>query len=306
MPLLRFRRGKLDREVAIKYFLTQAWASAMFLLGLLGLQLSLTSELVEVAMLLKLGAAPLHLWFIRVLRKTSLENLFLLSTVQKILPLYMLQWVGVGYIRRMAVILSAVLAGWGVFNHTSVRAIFAYSSVFTVAWCVAGTREGMFLWMRYLGVYTVSLAVLLVAVRGVTEGTIGILFSSARLGYFKLALFLGLATLGGLPPLAGFWVKVLLLNALLTGQVFTRGVLLAGALWTLYMYMRFRYNGLVYGGHSRVWFTHFNPSGLGGVLILGLGLPLLFLISVVLLRSIIRKILIFKILGQPKLSTQVD
>lgn len=75
----------------LKYFLIQACGSRIFLFRVLyrsrGRAVALLTSL---ALGLKLGVAPMHLWFIRVLRYRSYEVLVLLSTVQKILPLYLL------------------------------------------------------------------------------------------------------------------------------------------------------------------------------------------------------------------------
>ena len=62
LPLLRFERGPYGGEVRIKYFLVQAWGSALFLSGfLLGQFVDLGAYLVSFALIMKLGAAPLHL-----------------------------------------------------------------------------------------------------------------------------------------------------------------------------------------------------------------------------------------------------
>lgn len=67
----------------------------MFLAGFLfGQFRRIGAPLVVLALLIKLGAAPLHLWFIRVLRLRRLETLVLLSTVQKVIPLLLLQHIG--------------------------------------------------------------------------------------------------------------------------------------------------------------------------------------------------------------------
>lgn len=92
LPLLSSQTGGFRGEVRMKYFLVQAWGSALFLFGfLLGLSRSTGGGLISMALIMKLGAAPLHLWFVSVLRLRSLEALVLLSTVQKIIPLLLLQ-----------------------------------------------------------------------------------------------------------------------------------------------------------------------------------------------------------------------
>lgn len=135
LPLLRLEKGPYGGEVRIKYFLVQAWGSAVFLSGFLVVQFSgVGIVLISLALLIKLGAAPLHLWFIRILRLRRPEILVLLSTIQKVIPLALLQqtssYSGLVVLRVWT---GALVAGWGAFNHTSLHVVLAYSSIFTTA-----------------------------------------------------------------------------------------------------------------------------------------------------------------------------
>lgn len=65
VPLILTVKGKLERESAIKYFLTQALASVILLIGgiltdLQPLVSNIPNIIVLCALLIKLGAAPFH------------------------------------------------------------------------------------------------------------------------------------------------------------------------------------------------------------------------------------------------------
>jgi NADH:ubiquinone oxidoreductase subunit 2 (subunit N) len=121
-------------EISIKYFLTQAWASSLFIIGVFISQLRSTFWLlIEGALLIKLGAGPLHLWFIRIIRKCSFERFFILSTLQKLIPLFIFQSITNRIFANISIVLRILVSGIGVFNHGRLRLVLAYSSIFTVA-----------------------------------------------------------------------------------------------------------------------------------------------------------------------------
>lgn len=70
LPLLRFSFSLVGAETALKYLLVQAWGSRVFLWGVLsGSGYLLRREaVIIVALRFKLGVAPMHLWFVRVVR----------------------------------------------------------------------------------------------------------------------------------------------------------------------------------------------------------------------------------------------
>lgn len=306
LPILRFDRGIFGREIRIKYFLVQALGSALFLAGLLLSQIGGITRLIELALGLKLGAAPFHLWFIAVLRLTRLRSLFLLSTVQKVIPIRILNWLGGRIVISVLTILRSLVAGWGVFNHSNLRRVLAYSSIFSVAWCLA--RLGIFLWVwaAYLLVYGIGLWGLIATGLDLNSIRISHVYSGQRGIQFRLLLFLRLATLGGLPPLGRFWVKLLVLTNLLErGRLIIRRTLLLGSIWIVYAYIRVRFlSGRLGGLHMR-WTRGLPRDGFALPTVLLVILPLLFMLPLVLLGGVTREILIFEILGKPKPGTWV-
>lgn len=85
-PLLSYPQTKPAREAVIKYFLTQAFASVFLLLGILRIKVFQNLQypliLVVLALILKLGTAPLHFWFPSVI-KNNLNKLYNPSNLTK-------------------------------------------------------------------------------------------------------------------------------------------------------------------------------------------------------------------------------
>lgn len=290
LPLLRFERGTYGGEVRIKYFLVQAWGSALFLFGYLFGQFSeLGVYLVTAALVIKLGAAPLHLWFIRVLRLRSLEILVLLSTIQKVIPMLLLQQIfSRSGLVTLRVWVRALVAGWGAFNHTGLRLVLAYSSIFTVAWCLRAFNAASWLWMAYLGVYSVSLVIFISACSTKNITSLSQLYLITRVVGGALLLFLTLASIGGLPPLARFWVKIAVLERLIhRGSYLSSMVLLSGSVWMLYLYIRVAYFTRTCGRRAGRLLTPAGTERLAPQIGVVLGLPLFILVALNLLRGVI-------------------
>ena len=240
LPLLVVSNGLMGTEVAIKYLLIQAWGSRIFLWSaFLRPTFALISRrALTLALGLKLGAAPMHLWFIRVVRSSSWELIFILSTLQKVLPTYFLSIFST-QILGVLVIIRAIIASLGVFNSSTVKAILGYSSVFTVSWVLRAVQAGRLNWAIYLIIYGVRLAVFLYLVSSYR------IFRVSQMGrvkislFSKLSLFITLVAIGGLPPLVSFWAKLLVLSDLLNRGLRNLSLILViRAVWILAIYVR--------------------------------------------------------------------
>ena len=90
----------IELENSVKYFLIQRWASIIFLIRYFFCNFLFNSFylLLIISIFIKLGISPFHTWFISILKSCSLYILILLSTVQKIIPLIILNNVYI-YIR---------------------------------------------------------------------------------------------------------------------------------------------------------------------------------------------------------------
>lgn len=76
-------------ENSIKYFLIQSAASILYIISVLLCLIKyvyLLEVLIIVSIMIKIGAAPFHGWFLSLSKSLRLFVLLLLSTVQKIIP----------------------------------------------------------------------------------------------------------------------------------------------------------------------------------------------------------------------------
>jgi NADH-ubiquinone oxidoreductase chain 2 len=260
IPLMSNMNTQFATEAALKYFLTQALASAVLLIGVvvLALNTQLTfstfsqplplATLISSTLLLKIGAAPFHFWFPGVIEGLDWINGLVLITWQKIAPFVLLSYSFGPSTFSYRIILICVLVGSvGGFNQTSLRKIIAYSSINHLGWMLGGVLVGESFWLTYFCFYFfLNLSIVL-------------LFHSYHLSHInqffgmavsnptlKLGLFCTLLSLGGLPPFLGFLPKWIIIQGLVdNGFAPLITVIVIFTLGALYFYLRMAYAAFV-------------------------------------------------------------
>ena len=242
--ILTNKKNILSSEATLKYFLTQALGSAILLVGaLLNFFSSFFPQvIILLALLLKVGAAPLHFWFPSVIQSTPWLQCIVLITLQKIAPLTLISQLSHRTKRLLIIssVLSAILGRIGGFNQTILRKLIAYSSINHIAWILAAIYIGTLIWWRYFIIYSVvtTSVVILFYIAQIIQ-TKQILSISTNLETTKIALFVSLFSLGGLPPLLGFIPKIIIISCLATNHLFVWVfILVIRRLVTLYFYTR--------------------------------------------------------------------
>nr|QEZ90462.1 NADH dehydrogenase subunit 2 [Archaster typicus] len=261
-------------ESSVKYFLVQS-VSAAVILNVVIIQAWLysswslscplnvvTSFLLTLAISLKLGLFPCHYWFPDVVQGVGFFEGLVLSTWQKLAPFVVLVSVVDGVSLELLVLLGAlsvVFGGWGGLNQTQVRKILAFSSVAHIGWICSTIGYSVSGGSIMLVVYIIiNSGIFLLA----SEFDLKSLSHLSRLSYFSFGgsacMVVGILSLGGLPPLFGFLIKLVSLKCLIESRSFLlAGVLVSGSLFSLFFYLRVAFNSVLvlFPQHSFVLFS---------------------------------------------------
>nr|YP_009731693.1 NADH dehydrogenase subunit 2 [Anchistus australis]QHR79566.1 NADH dehydrogenase subunit 2 [Anchistus australis] len=250
IPIIIMKGNSRSAEAALKYFLVQAFKSLVFLTG--AILLAVKNKVIEsdtinsimlFALLLKLGAAPLHFWFPHIMQGLDWSQCFLLMTVQKIAPLSLISYIELSNISysiiMMFSILSALAGAIGGLNQTDLRKLLAYSSINHLSWLLASLCIDSLLWISYLLVYCLISGSILFMFYNSKSMHMNQLLLSPTSVMNKIVMFMSLYSLGGLPPFLGFLPKLIILMELVSvnHQVWA-GVLLSMSIVTLFYYNR--------------------------------------------------------------------
>ena len=209
LPIIFSERIEALIESTFKYFLIQSIGSIIFLTGslfLLKRPFPLFSLLNTLPIFLKLGVPPLHGWFVSILSSVSLKTLFILSTIQKWIPLIILIHIKINTTLVMIVIFttSVISLTLGV-SRISFPKILAASSVNNLIWLILASQINPFLLLLVLCIYTLLVLSLVMLVKLAGNANLG---RRSRTSPTLLNLiFFSFLSLGGLPPLLGFLRK---------------------------------------------------------------------------------------------------
>nr|YP_009654574.1 NADH dehydrogenase subunit 2 [Polypedates braueri]AMK46132.1 NADH dehydrogenase subunit 2 [Polypedates braueri]QCI03842.1 NADH dehydrogenase subunit 2 [Polypedates braueri] len=244
-------------EAATKYFLTQATASILVLFSALmnawttG-QWSITTIsdhatiILTLALMMKLGLAPLHFWLPEVLQGTQLFTGLIISTWQKIAPVTLLiqlsQQINI-YVAVSIGLLSIFIGGWGGINQTQMRKILAFSSIGHLGWMILVLKFDHslteFNFLLYI-IMTAAMFLLLISTHSTKLLDISTLWTKTPA--LAALSMLTLLSLAGLPPLTGFMPKLMIsLELVKQDMIILVSLAMLASLLALFFYLRLTY-----------------------------------------------------------------
>nr|WBR64197.1 NADH dehydrogenase subunit 2 [Cyrtodactylus santana]WBR64198.1 NADH dehydrogenase subunit 2 [Cyrtodactylus santana]WBR64199.1 NADH dehydrogenase subunit 2 [Cyrtodactylus santana] len=256
LPMIMKSHHPRATEATTKYFLIQTTAATMLLLASITNtwqtgQWSImhttptTTVLTTMAIMLKLGIAPMYMWYPHVLQGVSMNTALLISTWQKFAPLTLL-YMTHNHLNHPTMLLmglsSAAIGGWAGMNQTQTRTIMAFSSIAHMGWLItAVTLNPSLTTLTMLAYTTMTIATFLPL--ATTTKTVTDIGTTWPLSPTTLTTtMITLMSLGGLPPLTGFMPKWLILKELSsTGLSLFATLLLMSSLPSLYFYIRLAY-----------------------------------------------------------------
>nr|YP_254689.1 NADH dehydrogenase subunit 2 [Zhangixalus schlegelii]BAD99479.1 NADH dehydrogenase subunit 2 [Zhangixalus schlegelii] len=257
IPIMTKNPHPRSIEAATKYFLTQSTASALVLFSALvnawitgewsiTTVAGLPSITLSIALMMKLGLAPMHFWMPEVLQGVSLSTGLILSTWQKIAPMTLLiqlpNHVNT-YILTTFGLLSIFVGGWGGINQTQIRKIMAFSSIGHLGWMVMVLKFNPQLTELSFVLYimmTTAMFLALMSINATKMTDISTAWTKTpTLTSFSLLTLLSLA---GLPPLTGFAPKLLIVMELIKqGSIIMASAAMMASLLALFFYLRLAY-----------------------------------------------------------------
>uniref|UniRef100_UPI003001FE57 NADH dehydrogenase subunit 2 n=1 Tax=Perlodinella shennongjia TaxID=3111799 RepID=UPI003001FE57 len=287
IPLMITPNNLLSSEASLKYFLTQALASAtlLFVVILSSLITSFPSSLIindsfltmliNSTLLLKMGAAPFHFWFPGVMEGLSWINSLILMTWQKIAPLMLMSYnLQANLFLSLVIILSVAIGSLGGLNQTSLRKILAYSSINHLGWLISAMMLGENMWNMYFMMYTFLTCTIIFMLQVFKLFHINQIFSlNSTSPIIKFAFFTTFLSLGGLPPFMGFFPKWMIIQSMVeANMIFTISLMVVMTLITLFYYLRLSFGAFMLTYSETLWNLNMNFNSFNQLLALSLSM----------------------------------
>nr|AAL72026.1 NADH dehydrogenase subunit 2 [Anolis punctatus] len=259
VPTISTKHHPRSTEAAMKYFLTQAAASAMILFSsttnawttgtwdITQMTTPLSNTILTIALAMKLGLVPLHFWLPEVLQGSTLLTAMIVTTWQKLAPMALI-YMTINNLSPIILfsmaLLSSMVGGWSGMNQTQTRKIMAYSSIAHLGWMMVvasiATNILTMTLLIYLMMTTTMFSSLILSKSKTIQDTMITWTASPTL---TIAMMMTLLSLGGLPPLTGFLPKWLILEELSTQNLTPLTTMMAlSSLLSLFFYLRLTYS----------------------------------------------------------------
>lgn len=201
------------------------------------------NSIIIIALIIKAGLAPFHLWFPQVIMKAKWQICILLIRWQKIAPFIILRNIISNFILKVIIFSSILVGSLGGFNQNKTKLIITYSSITHGAWIIIIVYSNYTAFFYYFLIYCLIsfIVILFVMYFNINSISNTSLFKLNR--FYKYNFIISLISLGGLPPLLGFLAK---LNAILIliklNYTYIILWLIAGSLISLFFYLKILYN----------------------------------------------------------------
>jgi NADH:ubiquinone oxidoreductase subunit 2 (subunit N) len=235
IPLLVGSGDSANATAGVKYFLSQAPASVWILISLSAFYSAFFNFLLTPALFFKLALPPFHGWLFTLANSVGIKELAILLTVQKFLPIHMLER---GFLKGLLILSLACALGLLLFTFLTVRRfkpVMLVSSVVRSYWPVSAICSGN-LWFEFLSIYS-GFFVFLCYFIG-KESVLRYVNALKKRGFTCLLLTLQLFNLGGVPPLAGFFIKLIIVKTLCSYSYSLLVGLLCVSFLMLYFYLQ--------------------------------------------------------------------
>nr|YP_009431947.1 NADH dehydrogenase subunit 2 [Donax trunculus]ATA66396.1 NADH dehydrogenase subunit 2 [Donax trunculus] len=254
IPILN-GKSVCENESAVKYFIVQSIGSGFLLVSflLISSQLNFVSTYVLsqgvihfmmiMGFFIKLGVFPMHFWFPSVMGSASWFSCFWLGVVQKIGPFWGISGVGMasGLLTMFfyMAVFTSVVGALGGLAQTQIRPLLAYSSLGQTGWMSLILMSDLEIFIGYFMLYSLLLGGLLMGLNLINHYTVNGGVSWSEVSGFLFWLFGGsyFLSLVGMPPFAGFFLKLAGVFMIVNKFPLLLGVLMVSTMVSLYFYL---------------------------------------------------------------------
>nr|ANE14058.1 NADH dehydrogenase subunit 2 [Canis lupus familiaris] len=259
IPILMKKYNPRAMEASTKYFLTQATASMLLMMGVtINLLYSgqwviskisnpIASIMMTTALTMKLGLSPFHFWVPEMTQGITLMSGMILLTWQKIAPMSILYQISPSINTNLLMLMaltSVLVGGWGGLNQTQLRKIMAYSSIAHMGWMAAIITYNPTMMVLNLTLYILmTLSTFMLFMLNSSTTTLSLSHMWNKFPLITSMILILMLSLGGLPPLSGFIPKWMIIQELTKNNMIIIPTLMAiTTLLNLYFYLRLTYS----------------------------------------------------------------
>nr|YP_010535246.1 NADH dehydrogenase subunit 2 [Megacopta centronubila]UYA97694.1 NADH dehydrogenase subunit 2 [Megacopta centronubila]UYA97707.1 NADH dehydrogenase subunit 2 [Megacopta centronubila] len=285
IPLIK-SKTKNTAEAVIIYFLVQSISSTILMFSIIMSMIYPPSNvlfplMMAMSLLMKMGAAPFHMWLPEMMNKLEWNMNILLMTWQKLGTMIMISNIHMNdKFITMTIILSVMVGAIGGLNQTSLKKILAFSSINHTGWLLSLIKVQNN-WMSYLTIYSIMITSTCMMFHKYNMMYISQINMMNLTQSEKISYMTSMMSLGGLPPFIGFLPKWIAIQTLMMNKSYLLLMLMMMfSMITLFYYMRTM--SMLIMSHSTInkWINVKSNSKIMNVtLIINFSLPMVFMMN---------------------------
>nr|QSZ78276.1 NADH dehydrogenase subunit 2 [Leptocimbex praiaformis] len=247
IPMLMMKTKLLkSANSMMMYFMVQASSSSILLFMIMMsklqmnfLKINFLNFFIQLCLLMKLGAAPLHWWTPKIINFMNWKNCFMLLTWQKLAPLFLISMTKTSSLIYYSILMSTIIGAILGINQTSLKLMMTYSSINHISWMMMSMLINFKTFIFYFIIYMMTIFFICLMLNNLNINYLNQLFKNNNLIIFKKVnvMFMFLS-MGGIPPMLGFLPKFkILMNMMENKLIMESLIFIMFSLITLSYYM---------------------------------------------------------------------
>nr|YP_010329492.1 NADH dehydrogenase subunit 2 [Hyalomma scupense]QVV23866.1 NADH dehydrogenase subunit 2 [Hyalomma scupense]UNO54313.1 NADH dehydrogenase subunit 2 [Hyalomma scupense] len=224
----------------IIYFVIQSFSSSLFFLAsfLFSLNESLLFlNILNIAMLIKLSIIPFHFWILLISESLDYFPLFILLTMQKIIPLLIIEKF-MSNLSLYFVLFSTIMSSLLMMKLKLFKKVLILSSISHLGWILTMIFLKINFWMTYLIIYTFIINSLIKICQNYNILSMKHMTMMKISSKIKFYFLTNILSLGGMPPFLGFFMKAMSILMMMKYTTIFIFILILSSLMNLFIYIR--------------------------------------------------------------------
>nr|YP_010983062.1 NADH dehydrogenase subunit 2 [Rhipicephalus pumilio]WOH23046.1 NADH dehydrogenase subunit 2 [Rhipicephalus pumilio] len=246
----------------ITYFIIQSFSSSLFFIS--SFQYSLFNSefffgLINISVLIKLGVIPFHFWLISISEFLTFYSLFILLTIQKIIPLLIIEKF-MNLVMMPLYVLSSLMASIMAMKYKLMKKILIFSSISHQGWILCLIAKKMNFWISYLMMYSIIIYTIINNCKTINFNELSNVTISKMSLKMKNSMIMSMMSLAGMPPFLGFFMKIMAIFLLMKMNLVLMFILILSSLVNLFFYLRILTPLFFINMKSLTWNIHITKS----------------------------------------------
>nr|YP_010480561.1 NADH dehydrogenase subunit 2 [Nasonia vitripennis]UVN15286.1 NADH dehydrogenase subunit 2 [Nasonia vitripennis] len=251
----------IKKESFMNYFLIQTINSYIFLMMSLMLEYNISNDimfmLMNFSMINKLGLPPFYFWYLKIMGNMNWINIFLMSTMQKIIPMIIISNL-LNYkfsvpFNLIIMLISSMYSSIKGLSQSNLKLIFCYSSIIQISWMIIMLIFSEMMSISYFIIYfIISLSLCLIFNNYNMNNMIDMQMMKFNNIITYYMMNFSIFSLASIPPFLGFMMKLIAIKELSNLlSMTTLIIMIISSLISMFFYLRMLFLNIMINAFSK-------------------------------------------------------